>query len=142
MLVISDDIVQALPEMRAQAESLMCDTVRIELRGEVSVDPVTLQDIPVSWNVLYEGKARIQRRVSESRTAVAGDLTVAVDAIEVQLPWTAPNIPRRAEVEVLAVSPLSSAEVGMRLWVREDESKTHATKRTLACEAVSDDSPR
>lgn len=136
--MLGADIAAALPEMRAMAESLMCDTVVVSVRDGVTQDPITLQDTP-SWRVLYSGRGRVQRRQSQSGDANAADSQVSIDAVEVQLPWTSSPVPRGARVEVVEAAPESMAEVGMVATVREDLSKTHASKRTLACEVVGPD---
>lgn len=58
--MIGDDITQALPELRAQAESLMTETCRVERdTGRRAYYPDTHADIPIRKTV-YAGRCRIK----------------------------------------------------------------------------------
>lgn len=137
--MLGDSIAAALPELRAHAESLMVDTVLIEAdTGDVTSDPVTLEDVPVYAEV-YAGMGRIQRTGAlSSRDDVTGDFEFGVDAVLVQVPLSATGVKRGHRVTVTALGPQSDPDLlGLVATVQANLTKTHPTKRTLVCEEVS-----
>jgi len=132
------DIAGALPELRAQAESMMTDAVRIEgLTGDVVRDPVTLEDTP-EWATVHEGPARIQRTAQVSPSEqVAGEVEFGINAVIVQMPLAAVGIKKGHRVTVTALGPQSDPDLlGLTATVQANLTKTHPTKRTLVCEEV------
>lgn len=57
--MLGDDITRALPEMRAQAESLMRDAVLVERPGRTTTDPETGEPT-TSYATVYSGMGKIQ----------------------------------------------------------------------------------
>ena len=57
--MIADDILAAIPELRAQAESLMLDTCRIVRVVGTALDEETGVETPVT-EVVYEGRSKLQ----------------------------------------------------------------------------------
>jgi len=131
------DIAAALPELRAHAESLMTDTVRLDRVTGSAPDPVTLEMVD-TYETVYEGRGRVQRSGQLSpHEAVAGDVEFGVNALMVQLPLSASGIRKNDRVTVAAVDPVSDPDLlGLVATVRANLTKTHATKRTLVCEEV------
>lgn len=62
-MTLGDDIAAVLPELRAQAESMMRDTVKITRHGPEVLDPETGNYVP-SVTTIYEGKCRLVMRSS------------------------------------------------------------------------------
>ena len=136
---LGGDIAAALPGLRAQAESLMTDTVRVErATGTQSMDPDTLEMVD-DYSPVHEGAGRVQRSGQLSpHESVAGEVEFGVNALMVQLPLSALGIRKNDRVTVTAVGPLSDPDlVGLVATVQANLTKTHATKRTLVCEEVS-----
>jgi len=131
------DIAAALPELRAHAESLMTDTVRLERVTGSTPDPVTLEMVD-TYETVYEGEGRVQRSGQLSpHESVAGEVEFGVNALMVQLPLSASGIKKNDRVTVVAVDPVSDPDLlGLVATVRANLTKTHATKRTLVCEEV------
>jgi hypothetical protein len=136
--MLGEDIAQALPELRAHAESLMVDTLTVEVPNGTTLDPDTLEEVP-AWAPVYEGPGRVQRPGALSpREDVAGGYEFGVKAILAQLPLTATGITAGARVTVTALGPLSDPDLlGLVATVQANLTKTHPTKRTLVCEEVS-----
>jgi hypothetical protein len=131
------DVAAALPELRAQAESLMVDTVAVERQDGTTLDPVTLEEVP-AWTSVYSGKARVQRSGALSpRDDVAGGYEFPVGSLIVQAPLSAVGVVEGDRVTVTAVASVSDPDlVGVVATVKGNLAKTHATKRTLVCEEV------
>ena len=136
---LGDDLAAVLPELRAQAESMMRDTIRVERdNGGFTRDPVTLEDTP-TFDTIYDGSGRVQRsgQLSPHET-VAGEVEFGVNALMVQLPLSALGIRKGDRVTVTAVGPVSDPDLlGLKATVQANLVKSHATKRTLVCEEVS-----
>ena len=135
---LGSDIAAALPELRAQAESMMQDAVLIERQTGTTPDPVTLEEIP-TWATVHEGQARIQRtgQVSPSEQVV-GEVEFGINAVIVQMPLSAVGVKKGHRVTVTAVGASSDPDLlGLTATVQANLTKTHPTKRTLVCEEVS-----
>ena len=137
--MIGDDLAAALPELRAQAESMMRDTVRVEREtGTTTPDPVTLEEVPV-FALVLESKGRVQRSGQLSpRETVAGEVEFGVNALMVQLPLSAAGIKKGDRLTVTAIDAASDPDLlGLVATVQANLTKSHPTKRTLVCEEVS-----
>ena len=138
-MTFGDDIAAVLPELRAHAESIMTDTIRLEhVTGtEPEPDPVTLETVYI-YETVYEGKGRVQRSGQLSpHESVAGEVEFGVNALMVQLPLSASGIKKGDRVTVVAVGSVSDPDMaGLVATVQANLTKTHATKRTLVCEEV------
>jgi hypothetical protein len=132
------DVNWALPGLRAQAESLMQDTVLVEEQSGTTLDPETLAEVP-AYAEIYAGPGRIQRPGSLSpRDDVVGGVEFGIQAVLAQLPLSAAGIQPGMRVTVTAVGASSDPDLlGLVATVRANLTKTHPTKRTLVCEVVS-----
>ena len=134
--MLGDDIAAALPELRAQAESMMADTVLVERATGTTPDPVTLEDV-TTWATVHEGVARVQRPGTQPAETVAGEIEFGVSTVLIQLPLSAVGVKRDDRVTVTALGPLSDPDLlGVVATVKANLTKTHPTKRTLVCEEV------
>jgi hypothetical protein len=135
---LHDAISAELPGLRAEAESLMVDTLTVEAPDGTTLDPDTLEEVP-AWASLYAGPGRIQRPGALSpREDVAGGYEFGVKAVLAQLPLSATGITAGARVTVTALGPDSDPDLlGLVATVQANLTKTHPTKRTLVCEEVS-----
>jgi len=79
------DIAAALPELRAHAESLMTDTIRLEDVTGSAPDPVTLEMVD-TFETVYEGPGRWQRPDTVAAESVAGEVEFGLNRVTVQLP--------------------------------------------------------
>lgn len=143
--MLGDDIAAALPGLREHALSMMVDTCEIARRqvdanGEPvrELDPVTLELTDV-WDAVHSGPCRVQRWTGQGMSnVVAGGYEFGNASLMVQLPIDAVGIRSGDRVEITDVSTVSDpALLGAVAWVKDDMTKSHATKRTLACEEVS-----
>lgn len=143
--MLADDVAAALPGMRAEAESLMRDTCRIERRRlDEDGNPVRTMDPDTfeytdTYDEVYAGRCRIQRPgTSAAQGASAGEFEYGVQTLLAQLPLSAEGIERKDRLTVTAVNALSDPDLlGVTATVGANATKTHPTKRTLICEEVS-----
>lgn len=134
--MLGDDIAEALPELRAHAESLMVDSCTITRAGTGAgtIDEGTGAVIPPASSTVYSGKCRVQRPgTSTSPRADTGGYEIGVGTLFAQLPTTATGI-RRGDVFTVTASPNDPDLMGLDARVEANLAKTHATKRTLICE--------
>jgi hypothetical protein len=137
--MFADDIAGILPELRAHAESLMVDSCAVDRAdGTTTLDPVTLEEVPNYASVLTDQACRVQRFRGQGQSdLVAGGINFGISALLLQLPLSARGVRRNDRVRTTAVAAISDPElVGTVAVVREDLTKTHATKRLLLCEEV------
>lgn len=136
--MLNSDIVAALPGLRAQAESLMVDTVLIQSgTGEPTIDAETLEEVEVFSDV-YVGPARVQRPGSLSpRDDVVGGVEFGIQAVLVQLPLSVTGVEDGMRITVTEVAASTDPDLlGLVATVRANLTKTHPTKRTLVCEVT------
>ena len=125
--MIGDDIAAALPELRAQAESLMRDGCVVERRTGRVMDDTTLEYVD-SWSRVYEGPCRV--KVAGSAPAEAsGRAYVITDAV-LQLPIGPERFLDDDRVTITTAS-YDPDLAGVVLTVTSREVKTHATMRRL-----------
>lgn len=123
------DVDEALPVLRAHAESLMRDSCVIERRGEPVRDEVTLETRE-DWQVVYSGPCRVKAGGSQPSTdAVAGGLVTVADAV-VKLPVGPERFADDDRVTVTG-SAYDPALVGAVFTVLARETVTTATSRRL-----------
>lgn len=134
---LGDEIAAALPKLRAQAESMMRDTILVEHQTGTTPDPATLEEVPV-YETVHTGKARVQRPGSiKPSERVAGEVEFGLSTILAQLPLSATGLQRGHRLTVTAVGPESDPDLlGLVATVQANLTKSHPTKRTLVCEEV------
>lgn len=128
----ASDISDTLPNLRALAESLMRDTVRVVREGE----PVTDADgfVTTLSTLVYEGPAKWQSPSGWQRSQV-GESDTAAGGIELHLPFDASAGVRVGDV-VECTASLDPALVGRRFGVADEFTKTLATARRFRVEVV------
>lgn len=131
---LGSDIAAALPEARAQAESLMTDTIRLEHVTGSTTDATTLA-ISDTYATDYLGRGRVQRADVQVGEPVAGEVEFGTLRTTVQLPIAVTTARRGQRVTVVA-SATDPGLVGAVFAVVGVASKTHATMRRLLCEEV------
>lgn len=122
--MIGDDIAEALPELRAQALSLMTSTATITREsGEPTWDPETEQ-MAVGTVTVWTGPARLIRAAGTPRAVDAAGEGVASTSYTVAVPWDIEGTPEdgdRVEID------------GVTLWVKAALVGSHRVEVRLAC---------
>lgn len=139
-MTLGSDVLAALPELRAQAESLMTDACTITGPGSTppTWDPGTGQYADPPGSAVYTGACRVQLPQAQVGSPVAGEAEYTDTTVVVSLPWGAPAVPVRALVTITGVGPLSDPSlVGDGYTVSGLPSrKSQATASRLACDRV------
>ena len=122
------DIAQALPGMRAEAESMMDDRVRTTRGGEKVWDEGNGEWVSTE-QLIYEGKARVKRPNDLSVDAEAGSQLIAVGRLQVHVPVGSPAFAPNDLIEVTAC-PSRADQVGRVFVVSApfDGSQTTAVR--------------
>lgn len=83
---LADDVLSALPDFQAAAESLMLDECILERRtGETVTDPIT-GVVTDEWAQVYSGKFKLTGRVAQATTPEAGGHAYLVEQLMVHFP--------------------------------------------------------
>ena len=134
---LGDDIAAALPELRAQAESMMRDSCTIRAPGTAGAwDEATGTYAVVPGVVLYAGHARVRRPNTAEREATAGEADWTVLGAVVSIP-----VGVDTDVPVKAVVTVDHCEHDPALTSRVftvvgPHSQSHGTARRLRCVEV------
>ena len=133
--MLVDDVAHALPELRAQAESLMTSTCTI--RESATGEPVTGPDGEVTFPpgaVVYSGPCRIRPVSPQGRSVEAGGGEMFAFDYLVSVPFVATGIREGMPLHIDA-SP-DPAAVGLDLEIQQVARGDNITARRLACSEV------
>jgi len=113
---IADDVLSVLPDLQAQAESLMLDQCILERRAGEVTDPVT-GVVTDGWEKVYEGKCKVQGRAAQAGSPEAGGHAFVVENLMVHLPVsTGSMVNDRVTIVSASLDPLL---VGLQLRLNE-----------------------
>lgn len=136
--MIGDDLAAALPELRAQAESMMRDTCVITGDGGEPVwnDETGTYDTPASVTI-YTGKCRLRMPRAAGTRVDSGAATWAVDDGVLSLPVDGSQAVTAGHVAVVTLGsdPLTT----VRATVQATHAQTDSTARRLPVKVVSRD---
>lgn len=138
-MTLGADIAAALPELRAQAESLHTDTFTVyRATGEKTQDPVTLVESDVFATVLADVAGKLQTGQAQPNDTQAAGQNVVESGMFWHTSVNTLGVLTDDVVECTAVGPLSDPElVGRRVRVTGPFLKSLATARRFPVEAVS-----
>ena len=136
--MIADDIAAALPELRAQAESMMVDACLITTAGAPTWDDATGTYTPGSPTTVYEGKCRVRNANPAPQGTDAGETVWAVDLIVVSLPLVGSEAVADGH-EVTFTAAQDPALLTVRAVVQAGHVQTYSTARRVPCQVVSRD---
>ena len=131
---LGESVASVLPDLRAHAESLMTDTIRLESVTGETEDPTTLETV-YTYETVYEGPGRWQRPDTQASETVAGEVEYGVNRVTVQLPISV-TVAARGQRATCVESPTDPANEGATATCLTVASKTHATMRRLLCKEV------
>lgn len=131
------DIAGALPELRAQAESIMSSRVVISRETGKARDPETGSYIP-SWTVIYEGKARVRMPSTQAREVDQAGQRIVESAPTLSLPIGDVDAALVAldDVALLVEHAPDPLVVGTRMRVVEGNDQTWSTARRFSVEIL------
>lgn len=106
MSTFGNDLLSALPELRAMAESRMTVTVEIGTYGPWRFDPVSEEEVRDLLDS-FETKARVRSRsAQQARETELGDRSVVTADRELHIPWDAPETTEGQVARVLSIGAL------------------------------------
>ncbi|KUM31575.1 hypothetical protein AQ436_00085 [Arthrobacter sp. EpRS66] len=114
---LADDVLGALPEFQAAAESLMIDSCEVERSTGVQVtDPVT-GVVTDEWLQVYSGRCKVQSRTAVAAEPVAGGHRFTLEQLAVHFPM---GVKLRLDDRVtITASALDSSLVGLQFRLTE-----------------------
>lgn len=105
-MTLADDVLGALPEFQAAAESLMIDTCVVERSLGLVTDPAT-GAVSEGWETIHSGKCKVTGRVAQAASPDSGGHVFTVENLMVHLPVsTASQTGDRVTVTDTALDPL------------------------------------
>lgn len=135
--MIGDDLAAVLPELRAQAESMMRDTcvITAEVAGGWNDDTGTYDE--PTQTTIYSGKCRLRMPRAAGARVESGAATWAVDDGVLSLPVDGSQAVTAGHVAVVTLSndPLGT----VRVTVQATHAQTDSTARRLPVKVVSRD---
>jgi hypothetical protein len=136
--MIGHDVARVLPELRAQAESLMVDACIVTAGGGAPTwdDANGQWDAPASSTV-YEGKCRVQTTLTAEGKPDAGEREWTVQSLAVAVPMSVVGV-GIGDIVTVTASEFDPDLVGRVFTVAALAHKTHMTARRLRCEEVTD----
>ena len=131
------DVLAHLPAMRAEAESLMVDTVTFAAPGTETYDDTTGEYVTTPGATIYTGPCRVQVRSGSPSDAAVGDTEVVIDRLEIHVPVSAVDIPPSSVGTITAVGEASDPSlIGKQYRVLGTHAATFKTARRLPVELV------
>lgn len=126
-MTIGDDLAAALPELRAMAESLMRDTVRVE--RVVGMDESTGE---AAYETVYTGKAKIKApsAANDDKTVVGASVTIIPGRVDVPIDSGDFKVGDRVTVLTSQMNPRLTGNV-YRLTAPFEGSATTATRMPI-----------
>lgn len=132
--MIGDALTAALPMMRAQAESLMTDTCRVDRLAQVWSEDE--QATVATWTLVASSPCHFDTEPATARS-LATDEVVSQRSPSVRLPHTVVGIEPDDRVTVTAVGPHSDlAHLGAVAWVTSVATDSHPVERVVECRWV------
>jgi len=109
---LSDDLVGALPALRAEAESLMIDSVVVDRQSGEDTHFET-GAVTQTYTAVYSGAAKVQATISQSRVAAAGEHQYTLQEYRVDIPVSAGplQVGDRVTVTASALDPFLAGRV-------------------------------
>ena len=129
-----EDIVNVLPFLRSQAESLMIDACTVERPGELVTDAEG--NVSPALSLVYEGECKVQKTATQAANPSAGGHQFTLQDSRVDFPVSAGPL-AVDDVVTLTASVLDPQLAGRSFRVTELFHKSYATaQRTTVSEVV------
>jgi hypothetical protein len=132
---LADDVLRALPVLRAEAEALMFDACIVDRPGPVVTDPDSGVVAP-SLSRIYEGKCKVQQTIAQSSNPTAGGHSFTVQSTRWDTPVSAGPFAVN-DVVTMTGAVLDPQLVGRVYRVVELFHKSGATAQRVRVEEVS-----
>lgn len=135
--MIGHDLTAILPQLRAQAESLMLDTGKaLRPNGGTEYDPVFKVDVDLYDDLFGPVACKVQTRNVLPRESEVGGRTSTSVRTELHVPARSPRLEVGDVWEFVTVHPLSLTVVGQRVRVVAPVAGTLKTAARYEVEEV------
>lgn len=124
-MTLGTDLTEALPELRAAAESRMTQTWRIGTLSETT-DPATFDVVKTVQPVVYTGRGRLKPSTTAGTNADAAGQLVAIYSLELHLPVGTTGI-ERGMVAICDACPEDPSLVGRMVRIAGGPSQGQVT---------------
>jgi len=131
---IADDVLSVLPNLQAEAESLMIDQCTVSrMTGEQVTDPITgvVTDEAVE---VYAGKCKIQSRTAMANEPTAGGHKFTIEQLAVHFPIT--TVFELDDVVTVTAAQLDPNLIGLKLRLSESPRGTIRTANRWNAELI------
>lgn len=91
LLMLGDDLAEALLELRPEAESRMVDTCTVQRPGETTPDPLTGADV-TAYTPVYSGRCELKAANLQAHEAESATSQVTVQTFTLKVPNAAPAL--------------------------------------------------
>jgi len=132
--MLGDAIGAMLPELRAQAESMMVDTVQV-IRPTGSTTDSETGVVTTDGTVVYRGKARWKAPRNQAATDEVGTAQVTSTSGELHMP-VGPYQPKPGDIATCISCPLNPGQVGAKARLGSRFGGTHVTQYRVPFEEV------
>lgn len=132
---LGSDIDAALPELRAQAQSMMHSRVLIRRQSGETWDEESGTNLP-QWEDIYSGPARFRFPNSQPQEGDAAGERVVDQTPTLSLPVETSGAVQVDDVATVIQNTFDPAMVGLQLRVTGAHFQTHSTARRLPVEVV------
>lgn len=128
--MLGEDVAAFLPELRAQAESLMTAACAITRSGPLTWNPSTLQHESSTVSV-YTGKCRVKRGGAQGSAETVADQTLTESAYAVHLPVVGSEGILVGDVVTITACPDDAEMVGRVFTVEASPAYSQGTARRV-----------
>lgn len=118
---------------RTEAEAGMADACTVEHHTGQTTDDLTGQ-VTDTWTTVYTGKCRIQQSIAMGQRTDAGEVSVVVLRLELQLPVAGSENVARGDRVTITAAVGDAALPGRRFTIRDLHHKSEATARRMTIE--------
>lgn len=124
--MIGDEVAAALPQLQAQAESLMTDHLLVQVLGKAQFDPASGGSSRPVLSIPYDGPGRVRVERQEAVQDVADD-SVTVQRFLVSVPVDVTTVRKGHQVTVAASR--DAGMVGQVLYIKAVQGGSQVVQR-------------
>lgn len=119
---------------REAAEAGMADACSVQRETAVITDDLDPSIVTPTLVGVYSGKCRIQQSIAMGQRTEAGEVSVVVLRLELQLPVIGSENIARGDIVILTAAVNDPSLIGRRFTIRDLHHKSEATSRRMTIE--------
>lgn len=125
--MLGDDLTRALPELQAQAESMMLDQIVVESRGDTEAFDPDTNESAYQWSQVWSGKGRTKAAGRDSLDALVSEQQLQIQAYECSAPVTCVDL--KPDMRWRVISSPHPGLAGKTLTITSVHYSTYMTAR-------------